>query len=133
MTAVQKQKGPATAPTVPSHGQILSPSQDIEMNKPTNITASATAPDLNELCDAMEAIWSDICDLQRKAYLLMGELDSSLDPKRGKTSESGTVTLMFQERGIDVTQWLGSEVWSNTVDLEKKADALFRRIEGAVA
>ncbi len=129
---IKKQKGPAEAATSPSHGSNI-PEKETKMNKAIDTTAPANAPDLNELYDAMETIWSDICDLQRKAYLLMGELDSSLDPKRGKTSDCGTITLMFQERGIDVTQWLGSEVWSNTVDLEKKADALFRRIEEAVA
>jgi len=105
------------------------------MNAQTNNMAASDALEqitMAEVYDAVEALWSDICDLQRKSYLLMGDLETSLDPTRGKKCKHG-ITLMFQERGIDVTQWLGSEVWSNAVLIEKKANDLIRRLEGAIA
>ena len=40
---ISKAKGPATAPTVPSHGSTQSPRQDIDMNSTDTTTAAPTA------------------------------------------------------------------------------------------
>ncbi|TYR32082.1 hypothetical protein FY036_13435 [Mesorhizobium microcysteis] len=66
-----------------------------------------------ELIKMVEAIWSDACDLRRICYLLMTDVDSSLDPKRGRRTDYG-IDLTFQTESIDVTQWLASEAWDRS-------------------
>lgn len=69
----QNAKGPATAPTVPSHGSSI-PQKDIEMNEVTNTTAPAATP-------APVKEW----DLLKTIYTYKGEWNSylarSLDDK----------------------------------------------------
>lgn len=90
---------------------------------------SAPEPTFKDLANEFEEIWSDIHILQRKAYLLMGDIDSGFDLKRAREADEHSVTFMFQKRGIDVTEWLVGEVWSDAADLVKKANKLYDRLE----
>lgn len=90
---------------------------------------AAREPIFEDLANEFEAIWSDIHNLQRKAYLLMGDIGSGFDLKRAREADEHSVTLMFQKRGIDVTEWLVGEVWADAADLVEKADKLYDRLE----
>jgi hypothetical protein len=127
---ISNAKGPATAPTVPSHGSNQT-QVDMKMNSTTDTTAAASVPapiTIAEIQAEYEAIWSDLSDLQRKSYLLMGCVEDGLSISRAKEVNGDTVTLMFQKRGIDVAEWLAGQVWSDAANILKKADSLYDRL-----
>jgi hypothetical protein len=126
----QNEDGSATAPTVPSHGSNI-PNEETKMNTTEDSTgpAAAPVPTIDDLHREFEGIWSDLQNLQRKAFLLMGRIEDDLDLDRARHADGGTVTFLFQKRGIDVTKWLGGEVWADTADLMEKADKLYGRLE----
>lgn len=129
MSATLKQKGPAEAATSSQAGSH-NPTKDTEMNTSDGNTTVA-APAIEE---AIGDIWSDAMILQRKAYLLMGDVGQMLDPGRGKVIGRGkceTVSLMFTARSIDVTTWLAGDTWKGLADLAEKLDALLSDIERA--
>ena len=65
----------------------------------------------------IEDAWSEACDLRRICYLLMENLNDTLNPCRGRDDGSGIV-LVFQRDGIDVTQWLSEDAYSRASKLE---------------
>lgn len=77
--------------------------------------------------EELEAIVEDLrCRanvIQRLTYLLIGDLEFGLSQSRGHVS-GDMVTLRFQKRGIDCTQWLASEAWSKANDLLKLINGL---------
>lgn len=135
MSASRNANGPAEAATSPDRGSNSNPAGDMEMNKVTNTTSPAAqasaVPTIKDIYDHIESIWCDIADLQRKAYLLSGNIDAGLNQGRGKV-DGDTVTLMFQKRGIDVTLWLAGEVWSDAEHLVGKVQEVMEELEGAL-
>ena len=96
---------------------------------PARGPAALPARTITDLTTEIEGIWNDIQTLQRKAYLLMGDIDSSFDLQRAREADEHSATFMFQKRGIDAIEWLAGEVWSDAADLEEKANKLYDRLE----
>jgi hypothetical protein len=126
----QNEKGPAASGIACQAGSTIS-SEETKMNSTEDSTgpAAAPVPTIDDLHREFEGIWSDLQNLQRKAFLLMGRIEDDLDLDRARHADGGTVTFLFQKRGIDVTKWLGGEVWADTADLMEKASKLYDRLE----
>jgi hypothetical protein len=81
-------------------------------------------PGAKDLQAWLEDTWSDVLGARRKAYMLMGDIEGHLDERRGKVALDGhTVTLSFQREGIDATQWLTGQVWSDIANIEERMRA----------
>jgi len=88
-------------------------------------------PETNDLKAWVEDTWSDVLGVRRKAYLLMDDIESQLDDRRGKVAaDDHAITLCFQREGIDVTKWLVGQVWSDIAGIEEKMLAWLNREDG---
>lgn len=90
----------------------------------TEIVSKISALPHKELEKVAEDLWCRALNVQRLTYLLMCDLEVSLDENRARSIDGETVTLMFQKRSLDVTLWLVSQAWSKAADLEELLDDL---------
>ena len=122
---IKKQKGPAEAPTSPSHGQIHSPSQDIEMNREINTTAPAEMKVSDkEVASAMRNLENAIRELMHMAELAAEDLDSTFGPStRISSPEDKNVTYRVTQREDDRLAFLVNDVASRCYHLHKAFEA----------
>ena len=67
----------------------------------------------------VEDLWERAATIQNLTYLLMGDLGRGLSEQRATAVEDTHITLVFQRRGIDVTNWLAGEAWAKTLEIEE--------------
>lgn len=65
----------------------------------------------------MDRCENGITEIRTLAYLLLADVESALDMKRGSV-DGETVTLKFQKEGIHATSWLTGKIWNDLVDLD---------------
>lgn len=90
----------------------------------SDITSKICTLPRKELEKVAEDLWCRAIDIQHLTYLLMGNLEDALSQSRGMV-DGDTVTLRFQKRGIDCTQWLASRAWVKAADLLKILDDMY--------
>lgn len=130
--ALQNANGPATAPTVPSHGPII-PHKETKMNTHTNTTgpavlpASKSKPTDKEIAAALDDLSGDVFNLRRAAMVL--EEFATYEFRAGRGQDGGFSYGLTKEQ-VDGILYLAGHVRDLTTNLEIAFDKAFGREEG---
>ncbi|KQZ96859.1 hypothetical protein ASD74_06285 [Rhizobium sp. Root564] len=117
----QNAKGPAEAATSPSHGQIHSPSQDIEMNKASDTTDVLKKKVSDEaVADAMRTLDGDIHALHHMSDITAESFDAIFGPgSRIEKSKEG-VAFRITQHEFNQMAFLVNNVAERCHDLHKR-------------
>lgn len=84
----------------------------------------------SELEEVAEKLRSTVENLRCNVDLIVEDLERGFDPGRGERN-GDTVTLMFNDRGIDAMFWLVNRALETVEDLERRANGLAEGVEVA--
>lgn len=116
-----KKNGPASAPTLPSHGSIPSPSKRTEkMNMHTNITMRAKAPARNDatVADAMRDLEETVCDLVNMSTIAADLILLAFD-QPDATDSSGMLVYRLSRSRRENLEFAVADVENRAKSLKK--------------
>lgn len=122
MTQKQKRPGEAATSSEPMSNSIPTGEQ---MNGKTDTTTLMLKKEL-------EHIYGEVSDLLHMLHFLDGNLEESLDFRRGvQNKDAGAVKLMFDRESIDATQWLAGQSWLKARKLRNHLNDVFNSMVDA--
>ena len=74
-------------------------------------------------------IYSRAVEIAFLLHFLMADLEFGLDFNRAARTEGDSVTLNFQQSGIEATLWLMGEVWGKSKDMVEELKRLQDRMD----
>ncbi|MBS9720243.1 hypothetical protein JYU29_06030 [Tianweitania sp. BSSL-BM11] len=86
----------------------------------TNTTAKPRIAMSRESFRKLEDFYSEITEIQHMANYLLNSLEYGFSDDRIQKVSGETITLMFQQDGVDANLWLVGEVWSRTKKLRQQ-------------